>query len=327
VLAPLLLGAFVSPVFGGDEERAEALLWGAPGVPAQKAGAPAPVLSLDELAERARRAEPRLLPESYRVLFPGRDNGEVQVQGPIRGSTPQAYGAVRLRLKDGAVLYVDSPATETASGATWRWIRGLHYAYFGGLPLRILFFVLALATCATILTGNWVWLARREARRTSIGNRVLARLTAGVGAGTFVAVAALFLASRLLPLDLAGRGAIEELVFVGALVACIAWALASRKHHRLWWQQLGLAGVLLLLVPLLAARWSLAGLFGAGPRSAMVTGVDIAMLVTAFALSGVAFTLRRAATGRATTSDSTATQAGDVAQRTGVVARSAGLDA
>jgi uncharacterized iron-regulated membrane protein len=296
VLAPLLLGAFVRPVFGGDEKRAEVALWGMPGFESGKAGPSAQVLALDELAERARRAAPRLVPDSYRVLHPGRENGLVDVQGTIRGTTPEPYGAVRLRLQDGRVIAIDSPATETAMLATWRWVRGLHYAYFGGITLRFLFFALALATAGTLLTGNWIWLARREARRRSAGNRLLARLTAGVGAGTLVATAALFLVSRVLPFDFAGRGPTEEMLFLVVFTGCIAWGFASPTERAVWWQQLGAAGLLLLPVPLLATRWSTAGLFGSGARIPAVVGVDIALLGVAFALFAVALALRRAAT-------------------------------
>jgi len=294
VLGPLLVGAFVEPVFGGHSKRAEAELLGWTGEAEGKAGAPAAVLSLDELLARARRVEPDLALEGFSVRHPGRAGGTVDVHGPVRGATPESHGTVRLRLVDGSVLKVDSPATESASGATWRWVRGLHYAYFGGRPLRFLFFALALATCATILTGNWVWLARREARRESPGNVVLAGLTVGVGAGTLVATAVLFLVSRLLPLDFQGRGRTEEIVFVSVLGFCVIWACVVENRRALWWQGLGLAGVLLLPVPLLAARWSPAGLFGPGPTNPAVVGVDIAILVVGLVLCGAAFALRRA---------------------------------
>jgi hypothetical protein len=68
----------------------------------------------------------------------------------------------------------------------------------------------ALAACATILTRNWIWQARRRARGTGERAHLLARLTANVGAGMFVAVAYLFVASRVLPLDWAERGGPEQ---------------------------------------------------------------------------------------------------------------------
>jgi uncharacterized iron-regulated membrane protein len=293
VLAPLLLHGFVGPVFGGDERRAERVAEGHVHA-ASTPGAPAAVLDFDTLAMRAKAARPDLTFDGYELRHHGRANGELEAWGRTRG-TPAGRAMVLVREVDGAVVDGGAPHGEAASAATRRWIQGLHYAHFGGTALRFVFFGLALATCATILTGNWVWLARRAVRRSSSGHRVLARLTAGVGAGTFVAVAALFLASRLLALDLPLRGTVEELVFVTVLVACSVWALVANDERTIFWQQLGIAGVLLTPVPFLAARWSTAGLFGAGPRLAPVVGVDVALLVTSAALCTTALALRRAA--------------------------------
>ncbi|WP_437675086.1 PepSY-associated TM helix domain-containing protein [Sorangium sp. So ce131] len=297
VFGGLLLQVFTGPVFGGDVLRAERVAWGMTFAQEGGPGVPARNLTLDELTARLRAVEPRLKPEAFRVRHRGLDDGIVEVRGPIEG-VPFGRGLVRLRATDGAILAADTPSTEGARGSVTRWINGLHFADFGGPVLRVLFFVMALGTCATILTGNWIWVARREARRASVGNRLLARLTAGVGAGTFVAIAALFLASRAFPLGWSGRAAAEELTFVAALGLCVAWALAARDGGGLFWRQLGVAGLLLLPVPALAARWSGAGLFGAGPKVAAVVAVDVGLLVAAAALCASAWALRRAALRR-----------------------------
>ncbi|WP_437277997.1 PepSY-associated TM helix domain-containing protein [Sorangium sp. So ce375] len=294
VFLGVLVGVFTGPVFGGNAARADLAAWGSSYADEPAPGAPAPGLTLDELMARARAAEPRLVPERLRVRHLGLDSGTVDIRGSLEG-VPFTRGAVRLRLRtiDGAVLSRNAPGAEGARGELFRWVYGLHFADFGGTTLRVLFFVLALATCATILTGNWIWLARREARRESLGNRLLARLTVGFGAGTVVATAALFLASRVFPFDWGARAAAEELTFLGALGLCIAWALAARDGGRLWSRQIGLAGLLLLPVPALAARWSGAGLFGAGPKLGAVVAVDVALLLTAAALCASAWALRR----------------------------------
>lgn len=293
VFLGLLVQVFTGPVFGRDAARADLLTWGASFADEPERGAPARGLTLDELMVRARAAEPRLVPERLYIRHHGLDSGTVDVRGSIEG-VPFARGILRLRAVDGAVLSLDAPGAEGARSDVFRWIYGLHFANFGGVTLRILFFVLALATCATILTGNWIWLARREARQERVGNRLLARLTVGFGAGTVVAIAALFLVSRAFPLDWSGRGVAEELTFLVALGLCIAWALAARDGGRLWSRQIGLAGLLLLPVPALAARWSGAGLFGAGPKLGAVVAVDVALLLTAAALCASAWALRRA---------------------------------
>jgi uncharacterized iron-regulated membrane protein len=291
VLGPLVLSAFTSPVFGGDRQRAEAVAWSSasdlPAVP----GARANVLLLDDLVARARAIAPTLRPEAIAIMHHGHENGVARVHGMMAG-TPGMHGDVYLRQLDGKCLHLSSPSTEGSAGAIRRWLLGLHYAYFGGLVARFLFFALGLATCVTVLTGNWIWLARREARRMNAGNRVLARLTTGFGVGTPLAVAAMFLVSRLLPLEWSARGSAEELTFMGVLSICLAWSFAARDEATVWWQGLAAAGAALLPVPLLAARWSDAGLFGSGPRIGAVIGVDVAVLAASFALLVGALALR-----------------------------------
>ena len=94
----------------------------------------------------------------------------------------------------------------------------LHY---GGLLLKVLYAVLALAACAVVLTGNLIWLERRDAARAHRGHRVLERLTVGVCGGVVLAAAAYFVANRVLPLGLERRADVEFGVFLGV------WALAA----------------------------------------------------------------------------------------------------
>ncbi|HEU4408789.1 MAG TPA: PepSY domain-containing protein [Polyangiaceae bacterium] len=295
VLLPYALSAFTGPVFGGDEARAEEAAWGF-SWPAEVADAAAvPALPLDALLERARAAEPGLRIDSVSVHRHGLAGGFVDVRGAFEGS-PRHEDRVRLRESDGQVLAAPKArARARGAGDGMRaWVYGLHFVHFEGLAPKALFFLLAIAASVTILTGNLVWLARREARAPGLGNRLLARLTAGFGAGSFVAIAATFAASRALPLDWGGRVALEELTFVAALGLCAAWALVARPGPAPWWHQLGLAGGLLLATPLLAARRSTAGLFGGGEALAPVVGVDVALLAAGGALCLVAWAIWRA---------------------------------
>jgi PepSY-associated TM region len=222
--------------------------------------------------------------------------GVVRDSDGVAGGGPSRYANVLLDHTTGEVLHIDAAATDLSSHATRRWISGVHYVYFGGDAVRALLALLSLAGCATILTGNWIWLSRRKdggsgARRP----RLLARLTAGVGAGSFVAIAVLLVASRLIPLDAADRIAKEQQAFALALLACIAWALFARSTVAVWWRQLGLAGLLTLSLPLWAARLSSAGLFGGGPRIGTVVSVDVALLGVGALLLASAWAVRRAA--------------------------------
>jgi len=291
VLGPALMTALGGPVFGTDEAAISRVVWNEPpGLVAP--GGPAPARSLDDVVAIARAAVPGFQPLAFAVQGLGREHGLIRAHGTLAGERRSVV--VLIDQSTGAVLHVDAPSTDLASHATRRWLSDVHFVYYGGTALRVVVALLALCGGATILTGNWVWLARRRARGAGGRPHLLARLTAGVGAGSFVAIAAMFVASRVLPFDAAGRGATEQVIFAAALAACITWALAARSIDELWWQQLGLAGLLLVSVPLWAARVSAAGLFGGGPHIATVVAVDLGILVAGAVLVVAAWALRRA---------------------------------
>jgi uncharacterized iron-regulated membrane protein len=293
VFGPVVITALTGPVFGDDQVRASRVAWNEPaGLP--EPGGPAPALPLDDVLRRARAALPGFQPISFGMQDHGREHGLVRAYGWLDGEGAFGYGNVLMDQQTGEVLHVDAPATDLPSHAAVRWLSGIHYVYYGGTAVRVLLALLALAACATILTGNWVRLARRRAGPPGARLSVLARLTAGLGAGAFVAVAALLVASRALPLDWDGRLAAEELVFFGALAGCAVWGVVARRTAAVWWRQLGLAGALLASVPVLAARLSPAGLFGGGPHLTTVVAVDAALLGCGAALLAVAWALRRA---------------------------------
>ena len=293
VLSPLLFELSIGPVFGGDVARAAATAGAlVEDAPELDFGPPRQPLPLDELVARARAAEPRLSVESVVYHGYGRAAAVLDVRGPIAGQ-PFGDGMVHVMAATGHVEGVETPDRESHVGTLARWIHGIHTVEYGGPVVRWLLFVLALGGCATLLTGNWIWLERRAAAGHSRGDVLLARLTAGVGVGCFVALAALFMSSRLLSFALPHRILLEELAMAGTFGACLLAGCLVRHTASLWWRGLGLAGALFALVPLAASRSSSAGLLGAGPSHPDVLAVDIALLVGGLVLLAVAALLRR----------------------------------
>jgi hypothetical protein len=218
--------------------------------------------------------------------------GSVDVRGPIHGQ-PFGDGLVRLRAASGVLEKLETPDRETAVGGLARWIHGLHTVEYGGTLARWLLFVLALGGCATLLTGNWIWIERRAAARTSLFTTLLARLTAGIGAGCFAALGALLLSSRLLPLEDTARILHEELAMASTFAVWVLLGLLTRDTAALWWRGLALAGALLFATPFAAARHSAFGLFGSGASHSVVLGVDAVLLAAGLVLLGSGLTLRR----------------------------------
>jgi uncharacterized iron-regulated membrane protein len=288
VLGPLVLKVFVGPVFDGDEARARRFASGVllehtediTAAPAAKTA----VVSLDVLLSRATELVPGFAPEQVHLLHHGRPEATVTFSA-LQGLAPQTTTEVRLRECDGVRLPT-APATGPVASMR-RWILGLHLARFGGVPLRFLFFGLALAAALTLLSGNWIWLERHPSGK---GHALLRRLTVGLGAGLWVGLGALFLTSRLLSLGWGPRGTVEELTFTLCLLACTMAALASRAPGTLWSRYLAVAAGLFFLVPFIPLP--IVGRGGSMVRPAAALGVDVALVVLAAALATTAVLLR-----------------------------------
>jgi PepSY-associated TM region len=169
------------------------------------------------------------------------------------------------------------------------------------LPLGEL---LGLGGCATILSGNAIWLARREARGAHRGNRALARLTAAVSGGMALAVAALLAANRVLPLGWHGRADAEIQICIGVWLAAGIVCLAARDLRTLWTILLGLAGLLFAVVPVLGLVMRPLGLFDLGTLPGHpVAVVDLVLLSLGAALLVAARHVRRTGGAREVTHD------------------------
>lgn len=82
----------------------------------------------------------------------------------------------------------------------------LHFAQFGGRPMRWLYFIMGLAATVMIATGLVLWTTKRQrtqaGRSSQTGYRIVEVLNVATVAGLPVGVAAFFWANRLLPMAL-----------------------------------------------------------------------------------------------------------------------------
>ncbi|WDE06100.1 PepSY domain-containing protein [Thalassomonas viridans] len=162
----------------------------------------------------------------------------------------------------------------------------LHFGNFAGLDLRILYFILGIAVCAMIVTGNMMWLdkARRQQQVSEPVIKVIGNLTIGIFGGTVVATAAAFLAERVLPVSMAGRGDYLANIFVAllVLVTVLTFFVTAKKQYIGRLLQL----TALLFFAVICADWwafgsELLGLWHIGYGS--VLGLQLGMLILALA--------------------------------------------
>lgn len=281
VLGPVLLQAFVGPVFDGNVNRAQQLALGVEVEP-ESSGPRVAALSADDLLGRVQAMFPTLEVEAIELTHHGYEQGQFSVWGFLPGS-PQRTAHVTLAERNGE-LRSESVSRADASARLRTWVHGLHVARFGPFWVRPAFFVLGLLCCATLLSGNLIWLERRAARPSSFGVRVLQRLNFGIGAGSLVSVTALFFASRALSLEVPRRGAWEEGFFWLSLGGTVLLGCFDTNHVRCWWRAFVAAGLLLVGTPAVGALASRPGLLGQGPHVAPAVFVDAALIALGAAL-------------------------------------------
>ncbi len=205
--------------------------------------------SLERLATRAEATWPRFEPKTMIVSKWGQPDGRVEIIGRTRGTVFAGTGSVVFHGASGEVLLQKPPSEAGLFNDVVQSMEVLHFAEFGGLALKILFFLLALASSAVILTGNFTWLeVRREQDRTI--NAILARLTAGVATGMAPATALLFLSAYWGPDGSISPDGWTDLVFFGSWGLCVLYALIRPNIARTHRALLATGGVLALLIPL-----------------------------------------------------------------------------
>jgi uncharacterized iron-regulated membrane protein len=197
----------------------------------------------------------------------------------------------------GAFGEAAKPAAETRGV-----LYGLHIGRFADPLLRALFFLSGLAGCLMVATGLLLWAVKerqkfaktlKQGGRIGFGLRLVDGLNVGAVAGLPVAMAAFFWANRLLPLDVAERGAAEIRWFF------IVWSATAvlgllRPTLRMWQAQLGLGALLFVLLPVLNAFTGPAPLtvsLRSGPSA--VAGIDLVVMALGLGLAGAVWLVER----------------------------------
>lgn len=218
-----------------------------------KSGA-APVAPLLPLGEIVRRAEAHYgagMIGGLAVSNPGRANAEVTAR-PVLGNRIELTKGEGMIFNGVTGELIRAPEPSRASQLTQRVMAGLHFAQFGGYPMRWLYFICGMVSCGMIATGLVLYTVkqRKQTKANQSFLRFVESINVATVAGLSLACITLLWSNRLLPAELASRQDWELRLFFGIWAS--SWVHGwVRKPIQAWREQLFAAAVLALGLPLL----------------------------------------------------------------------------
>ncbi|CAM3567388.1 PepSY domain-containing protein [Corallococcus sp. ZKHCc1 1396] len=229
-LSALASQGFGSAVYGGQADRV-ARLRGHEEPLREAARREAPMLTLDTVVARARQSVPGAegVPRYVELHHYGDAMAWAGVYFQLAPLGPDHFAHVDTVSGE---TFGSSVESRTPAFTFERLLFDLHAGRFAEALMKPLYALLALAMCAVLITGNLVWLERRDPLRKHRGHRALERLTVGVSAGLAFGTAFYFAVNRVLPWTLARRADWEFGLFLGAWVLAAGFAFVPRVVPR-----------------------------------------------------------------------------------------------
>ncbi|MEO6686065.1 MAG: PepSY-associated TM helix domain-containing protein [Dyadobacter sp.] len=197
-------------------------------------------------------------------------------------------GIISLRLHDGKKLVEMIPGKKAYVESVLDGIARLHFARFGGLLLKTVYFILALFTCFVIISGVLLWKeARNKKTYTNKQKRFHHRVTMwylSICFGLFPATAILFSAELLVPSEIAKHTFWVNSSFFTSWLALIILGLVCKSETRMTKLFLILTGIFSLMIPFVNGIKTGDWLWNTlSNPNYFVAGTDIFWLVTGMA--------------------------------------------
>jgi uncharacterized iron-regulated membrane protein len=190
------------------------------------------------------------------IRNPGRADARIEVR-PVLGNRIELTKGQSVQFDGVTGKLLRAPTISRPAQLTQRVMAGLHFAQFGGYPMRWLYFLCGLVSSAMIASGLVLFTVKRRRRPDAEGAlaarmQVIAeRANIAVIAGLGIACVGLLWANRLLPVELAERASWEVRAFFGLWLLTLLHA-CLRPYLQAWREQLGTAAALCLALPLLS---------------------------------------------------------------------------
>ena len=203
-------------------------------------------------------------------------------------------GRITMRMADGVIIPEASlmPYEMQYTQLVIYLISKLHFANFGGLVIKIVYFVLAMITCFMIISGVLIWRVARDTAAYSLKQRLfhhkVTKAYLAICLSLFPAFAILFIINKCLPMTLGNRIDAVNLIFFGSWLALTVWGLFWNSYARQNKNYLMLGGLLSLGVPLANGLRTGDWFWQTWQSLPRVAYVDIFWLFTGLLASGLA---------------------------------------
>jgi len=186
------------------------------------------------------------------IINPGKENAALGCD-LIDDKAFNRNGTIVLDLHTGRYKLQLRPGTKNYAQSLLEGISKVHFATFGGILLKILYFLLAMISCFVIISGVLMWKeARNKASYTWRQRRFHHRVTIvylSVCFSLFPATALLFIAEHLVPLTTGHARMVNMLFFSGWLLFALTLCFFKKEKHITAFCLLT-GGILALAVPL-----------------------------------------------------------------------------
>ncbi len=212
------------------------------------------ITSINEKVEKEYGEDFNILAVQTRHLY--KEDGAVsyilQSKDPALFSS---FGYLAFKLSDGSELYNEIPqSTKHFKYQIIEAIHHLHFASFGGVFVKVLYFILAIFTCFVIISGLLIWKeARNNNRYTDKQRRFHHRFTMvnlSLCMGLFPAIAVLFIAELTIAGDFDERYWTNFVFFISWLVFTLIGYFFNNTERAITRLNLLMGGILSLCVPL-----------------------------------------------------------------------------
>jgi len=210
-------------------------------------------------------------------------------------------GLISVQLKDGKKVVEVIPGNKAYVESVLDAFGRLHFARFGGLLLKSVYFILALFTCFVIISGVLLWKeARNKKTYTDKQRRFHHRVTMwylAICFSLFPATAILFSSELLVPSDIKNHSPLVNTIFFSSWLILLIAGLLSKTETRMTRLFLALTSLFSLFVPLtngiITGDWIWIALH---KGNYFVVFTDIFWLVTAAATFFLSFTVKNKST-------------------------------